>query len=152
MDSDFNELTDGLIGKNQLEPDFNQLAEQLIAKDQLEEARIFLEGAVQQMPYGWKPIQEDEEFIRIVFWDQEEFFAYNEHSPDELAKSILWAGTSYSRAWYILSALASKQEPTKRGVLFFQPLIVGEHALQLVVLRIPLAHTPTSAPPFSTLH
>src|SRR5262249_24087218 len=40
----------------------------------------------------------------------------------------------------------------KRGVLLLQPLIVGEHGLQLVGLRIPLAHTPTSAPSSPTLH
>ncbi len=91
-----------------MDQDFNKIANALIAQNRLEEARTLLENAMQKMPRGWKPVQEDAEFIRVAFWDQEEFFAYV-RGRDAKAKSVLWIGKSYSRAWYVLSSLASKQ-------------------------------------------
>jgi Flp pilus assembly protein TadD len=103
-------------GNNRMDRDFNKVANSLIAKNRLEEASSVLERATQRMPKGWKPIREDGRFIRIAFWDQEEFFAYVRHSRDTMEKSTLWTDDSYSRAWYILSSLASKQGRLEHAV------------------------------------
>ncbi len=80
-----------------------------MAEGQLDEARILLENAVEQMPAGWRPIQEDARSIHGTFWDEEEFFAYVRPRREALTKSIFWVGGSYSKAWYLLGLIASKQ-------------------------------------------
>ncbi|MGH9344404.1 MAG: hypothetical protein ACRD19_11670 [Terriglobia bacterium] len=92
-----------------MDREFNKTANALLAKERPEEARRVLEAAIQRMPDRWTPVREDSRFVQISFWDQEEFFAYVRHSQDALKeKSMFWTD-SYSRAWYILSSLASKQ-------------------------------------------
>ncbi|MBV8807126.1 MAG: hypothetical protein JO033_00510 [Acidobacteriaceae bacterium] len=80
-----------------------------MAQGQLDEARILLEEFVEEMPDGWRPIQEQTESIQGTFWDEEEFFAYVEPRQKALAKSIFWVYGSYSKAWYLLALIGSKQ-------------------------------------------
>lgn len=89
--------------------DFNEIAEGLIAENHSEEAQAVLEKAIDGMPTGWKPVQDQAESLQIAFWDQEEFFAYVRR-PGVSSKTVLWVGSSYSRAWYVLGALASQQQ------------------------------------------
>lgn len=93
-----------------MDEDFNELADALMGENRFEEARALLESGVQRMPRGWKPVQEDPLFVRIAFWDEEEFFAYVQDQGAAPTKPVLWAGASYSRGWYALGALASNQE------------------------------------------
>ncbi|MCZ2146224.1 MAG: tetratricopeptide repeat protein [Bryobacterales bacterium] len=94
-----------------MKPSFNRLADQLIIKGRYAEAQVLLDAAIQAMPAGWTPRQEDKRFVRIAFWDQEEFLAHGHRviGMNRLTKSIVWVEGSYSRAWYQLAVVASKQ-------------------------------------------
>jgi hypothetical protein len=63
-----------------VESTFNQRAAELIIEGRLAEAQVLLEAAIHKMPTDWTPIREDTESLRIFFWDQEEFLAYDQRS------------------------------------------------------------------------
>jgi tetratricopeptide (TPR) repeat protein len=92
-----------------MDKDFNRRAEALIREGQLDEARILLEESVERQPGKWRPIQERTECIQGAFWDEEEFFAYVMPQQKALTKSIFWVPGSYSKAWYLLALIGSKQ-------------------------------------------
>ena len=94
-----------------MEPSFNRRADQLIVKGRYAEAQSFLEAAIQAMPAGWTAVWEDDRFLTIAFWDQEEFLAHSQREIKypRVTKSIAWVDGSYSRAWYQLAVVASKQ-------------------------------------------
>src|ERR1700677_869089 len=73
-------------------------------------AHALLELAIREMPNGWVPRREDDMFLTVAFWDQEEFFAYSDHESEQLTKSISWVVDSYSQAWYQLAVMASKEK------------------------------------------
>jgi tetratricopeptide (TPR) repeat protein len=89
--------------------DFNQLADQLIATRRWSEAQSLLDKTIREMPYGWNPIREEADSLKIAFWDQEEFFAYVQFRKGQANKSILWTTGSYSKAWYQLAVIAIEQ-------------------------------------------
>lgn len=94
-----------------MEPSFNSRADQLIVKGRYAEAEALLEGVLRAMPSGWNPIREDDRFLSIAFWSQDEFLAHSHYVTErnELTKSIMWVDCSYSRAWYQLAVVESKQ-------------------------------------------
>lgn len=92
-----------------MEAEFNRLADALIAKGHFSEALAVLERALHNMPSGWKPRDEDEESLKIAFWDEEEFRAYITHHAEHLTKPLIWVLDSYSKAWYQLAAVAVEQ-------------------------------------------
>jgi hypothetical protein len=49
--------------------------------------------------------------LTIAFWDQDEFLAHSHREIEmkRLTKSIFWVDGSYSRAWYQLAVVASKE-------------------------------------------
>jgi tetratricopeptide (TPR) repeat protein len=77
---------------------------------------MLLEAALQEMPAGWKPDNDDGRFLTIAFWDQEEFLAYVNRERDRVTKPIYWVEGSYSRAWYQLAIAASKQGQFDRAL------------------------------------
>jgi tetratricopeptide (TPR) repeat protein len=89
---------------------FNNQANSLIVAGHYAEAQSLLESELQRTPAGWKPQKEDDQFLQIAFWDQEEFLAYSHHHRDRLTKSIIWANASYSNAWYQLALVAVEEE------------------------------------------
>lgn len=93
-----------------MESGFNQRADELILDGRSAEARTVLETALQEMPEGWTPRWDDDAFLNIAFWNLEEFFACNDHEIKRMTKSISWVGESYSRAWYQLAVVASKEK------------------------------------------
>ena len=104
MESEFND-----------EPRFNRLAAELVAEGSYAEAEALLEAAVQSMPTGWKPEQNDGRHLTVAFWDQEEFLAYVRNHPHP-EQSIFWVDKSYSRAWYLQAVAASKQGQYERAL------------------------------------
>ena len=94
-----------------MEPKFNRCADELIIEGCYADAQALLDAAIQAMPAGWTPTREDERFLSVAFWDQEEFLAHSHHQIErkQLTKSIAWVDGSYSRAWYQLAVVASKQ-------------------------------------------
>lgn len=108
----------GAIMNAAMEPGFNRRADHLIVKGRYAEAEAVLDGALQAMPRGWSPIREDDRFFFVAFWSQEEFLAHSHHvnRRNELTKSILWVDYSYSRAWYQLAVVKSKQGLFDRAV------------------------------------
>jgi tetratricopeptide (TPR) repeat protein len=101
-----------------MEPSLNRSADQLIVKGHFAEAEALLERALQTMPVGWNPIREDGRFLSIAFWSQEEFLAHSNYviERDGLTKSIMWVDCSYSRAWYQLAVVESKQGLFERAL------------------------------------
>jgi len=95
-----------------MESSFNRRAEELIVDGRYSDARTLLEAAIQQMPTGWTPKREDGQFVTIAFWDQEEFLAHSRRELEmkRLTKSVAWVDGSYSRAWYQLAVVASKEK------------------------------------------
>jgi tetratricopeptide (TPR) repeat protein len=89
---------------------FNNQADELIAAGHYAEARALLESELQLIPAGWKPQNEDDQFLQIAFWDQEEFLAYSHHHRDRLTKSLIWTSASYSNACYQLALVAVEQD------------------------------------------
>jgi tetratricopeptide (TPR) repeat protein len=94
-----------------MDTSFNRRASKLIARGRLSEARALLEAAIQKMPNGWTPTQEDDLFLKIAFWDEEEFLAHSDRevAMNRLTKSIAWVDGSYSQAWNQLAVVASKE-------------------------------------------
>lgn len=94
-----------------MEPRFNHRADELIVNGRYADAQALLEAAIQTMPAGWTPRWEDDHFLTIAFWDQEEFVAYSQREIEmkRLTKSIAWVDASYSRAWYQLAVMASEE-------------------------------------------
>jgi tetratricopeptide (TPR) repeat protein len=94
-----------------MDPSFNRQADELIVDGRYADARALLEAAIQEMPTGWTPRQENDQFLSIAFWDQEEFLAHSHREIEmkRLTKSIAWVDGSYSRAWYQLAVVASKE-------------------------------------------
>src|SRR5215467_10058014 len=70
MESEFND-----------EARFNRLAAELVAEGSYAEAEALLEAAIQSMPSGWKPEENDGRHLTVAFWDQEEFVAYVRNHP-----------------------------------------------------------------------
>jgi tetratricopeptide (TPR) repeat protein len=93
-----------------MKPSFNRRADRLIVDGRYADARVLLDAAIQKMPHGWTPKREDDRFLIIAFWDQQEFFAYSHREMKRLTKSISWVEGSYSRAWYQLAVVASKEK------------------------------------------
>jgi tetratricopeptide (TPR) repeat protein len=95
-----------------MELSFNRRADELIVDGRYTDARALLEAAIREMPTGWTPRREDDRFLTIAFWDQEEFLAHSHHETElkQLTKSIAWVDGSYSRAWYQLAVAASKEK------------------------------------------
>lgn len=91
-------------------PNFNETAVELIVENRLSEAQTLLEDAVRGMPAGWAPVTEGDRFTSISFWDREEFFAYTRYRNGPNHKSTMWITGSYSRAWYLLAVVSSKQQ------------------------------------------
>src|SRR5436305_1569216 len=89
---------------------FNGRAEKVILDGHYAEARTLLEAAIQKMPPGWTPRREDGNSLTIAFWYQAEFIAYSFREGERVTKTIIWAAESYSRAWYQLAIVASKQK------------------------------------------
>jgi tetratricopeptide (TPR) repeat protein len=102
----------GSVGKEDIymNSDFNQLAEDLIAERRLVEARTMLEKAISQMPAGWKPSRDDGKALSIAFWYEEEFLAWVQQYGRRLNKTTLWIRESYSKAWYLLAAVAVEEK------------------------------------------
>ena len=92
-----------------MKPSFNQRAGKLIAQGRLDEAKALLDKTIHEMPAGWKPVRDDGQWLDVFFWDQEEFLAHCDHQREPLTKSIAWVEGSYSKAWYLLAVIASKQ-------------------------------------------
>lgn len=94
-----------------MDTSFNRRADELMIDGRYSEARALLDSAIQQMPAGWKPRKENDRFLAIAFWDQEEFFAHSDREIEmgRSAKSINWVDGSYSRAWYQLAVMASEE-------------------------------------------
>lgn len=93
-----------------MEQDFNRRIDALIIEGRWAEARALLEPALRDMPRDWKAFRENEEELTIAFWDEEEFLAYCDHHAARLNKTTLWVQGSYSRAWYQLAVVESRQE------------------------------------------
>jgi tetratricopeptide (TPR) repeat protein len=89
---------------------FNGRAEELILDGRYVEARTLLKAAIEKMPAGWTPRREDGNSLVIAFWYEAEFIAYSYRERERLTKSICWVIESYSRAWYQLAVVASKQK------------------------------------------
>lgn len=88
--------------------DFIEAAEGFIAEGDTAEAVAVLQRALVAMPAAWSPTKEDARFLQIAFWDREEFFAHVRFYGNP-SKSVAWVNRSYSKAHYMLSAIASKQ-------------------------------------------
>jgi tetratricopeptide (TPR) repeat protein len=101
-----------------MESSFNHRADELLVKGCYADAQALLEAAVQEMPAGWSPTQEDGHFLRIAFWNEKEFFAHTHYVNErkQLTKSISWVYPSYSRGWYQLAIVASKQGLFERAL------------------------------------
>jgi tetratricopeptide (TPR) repeat protein len=89
---------------------FNKQADEFIVAGRYAEAQALLEAALRAMPSGWTPRRNEGEFLTIAFWDQKEFLAYSHHEAKRLTKSIMWLNESYSRAWYQMALVHSKQD------------------------------------------
>jgi len=89
---------------------FNEFADQVIAERRWSEARELLVKALAGMPPRWKPAQESGNFLKIAFWDEEEFFAYVQNRRSENERSILWTTPSYSKAWWQLAVVTAEEE------------------------------------------
>lgn len=111
-------LLRGAIISAAMEPSFNRRADQLIVEGRYADAEALLENAIQAMPAGWNLRQEDDQFLSIAFWSQEEFLAHSHYVTErnELTKSIMWVDCSYSRAWYQLAVVESKQGLFERAL------------------------------------
>jgi tetratricopeptide (TPR) repeat protein len=121
--------------------DFNSEASRLIGEDRLVEAREMLEHSIQARPADWNPTTEDDKFLRIAFWDKEEFLAYSSNLPAS-HKSVLWVRPSFSLAFFHLcfiditegsfeSAVASaaaglQLEPDHPDLLIYQGLALSQ--------------------------
>jgi hypothetical protein len=94
-----------------MESSFNRLADDLIIDGRYADAQPLLDTAIQKMPTGWTPRREDDQSLTIAFWNQEEFLAHSHREVERkrLTKSIEWVDGSYSRAWYQLAVVASKE-------------------------------------------
>jgi tetratricopeptide (TPR) repeat protein len=94
-----------------MDPSFNRRADELIVDGRYADARALLDAAIHEMPTGWTPRLEDDRSLTIAFWDQGEFLAHSHHEIEmkRLTKSIFWVDGSYSRAWYQLAVVASKE-------------------------------------------
>ncbi|MBV9300682.1 MAG: hypothetical protein JOY53_01075, partial [Acidobacteriaceae bacterium] len=57
--------------------DFNREADEQIVAGRYTEAQALLEGALREMPAGWKPTCERGDFVDIAFWSLEEFLAHS---------------------------------------------------------------------------
>ena len=62
----------------------------------------------------------DDRFLTIAFWSQEEFLAHSHYVTErsQLTKSIAWADGSYSKAWYQLAVVESKQGLFERALFW----------------------------------
>lgn len=103
-----------------MEPTFNRRADELIVNGRYAEAEAMLEMVVQAMPAGWTPRREDDRFLCIAFWGQDEFLAHSHYMTErkELTKSIAWVDGSYSRAWYQLAVIESEQGLFERALFY----------------------------------
>jgi len=101
-----------------MEQSFNRRADELIAKGRYADAETLLEAAIQRMPAGWSPTREDDHFLSIAFWGQDEFLAHSHYVIErkELTKSVAWVDRSYARAWYQLAIVESKQGLFERAL------------------------------------
>jgi tetratricopeptide (TPR) repeat protein len=89
---------------------FNKQADEFIVAARYAEAQVLLEATLRAMPSGWTPRRNEGEFLTIAFWDQREFLAFSHHEAKRLMKSIMWLNESYSRAWYQMAIVHSKQD------------------------------------------
>ena len=94
-----------------MESSFNRRADELIVDGRYADAQALLEAAIHDMPTGWTSRREDDRSLTIAFWNQEEFLAHSHREIElkRLTKSIFWVDGSYSRAWYQLAVVASKE-------------------------------------------
>lgn len=66
------------------------------------DARELIEKTIASMPADWRPIREDDRFIRGTFWDRDEFLAFVKRKS-ESGKSILWSSPSFSKMYSLLA-------------------------------------------------
>jgi tetratricopeptide (TPR) repeat protein len=97
---------------------FTHEAARLIGARHYAAAQALLETELRQIPGNWNPKQEDDQALKITFWDREEFLAYSDHQRrhGELDKMIIWTGASYSHGWYLLALVASEQGQFDHGL------------------------------------
>ncbi len=94
-----------------MEPDWNRRAVDLIVDGRYADAREVLDAAIQQMPANWTSQRDEGPHFTIACWDQEEFLAFtHRHRHRKLKKPLFWVAASYSRSWYLLGVIASKQQ------------------------------------------
>jgi tetratricopeptide (TPR) repeat protein len=92
-----------------VDPNFNRRADALIGRRQLSRAQALLEGAIREMPAGWKPIRDGDPFVRVAFWAEDEFLTYTGKHKAAGDKSVMWVAGSYPKAWYQLAVIAVEQ-------------------------------------------
>ena len=99
-----------------MEPNFNRQAEELIAQGRYSDARELLVAAIQEMPNHWTPEQEDGGFPAFYFWNADEFMAFGRQETRR-TESFVWVEDSYSRAWYLLAVVASKEQRLEHALV-----------------------------------
>ena len=90
------------LPKNPLGP-----AELMIQYRQISEAEKFLKEFVSNIPSNWKPIEKSSDYVKIAFWDPDEFQAYEAYQKaNNITKKVMWITPSYSKAFYLLRFIA----------------------------------------------
>ncbi len=105
-----------------------ELAEQMVAGGDLDTATEHLVAAIKGMPAGWSPVNENAKSVSIHFWDREEFFAYVNFHPNP-SKPLAWVTGSYSKAFYMLGAIASKRNRLAQALEYIEQglKLEGDH-------------------------
>jgi hypothetical protein len=66
-------------------PSFKNQADKLMVAGHYAKSQALLELELERISAGWQPRKDSTRFLKIAFWDQEEFLAYSSHQRERLA-------------------------------------------------------------------
>lgn len=82
---------------------------------------------IEKMPSGWRVVSENDDVVKIAYWDKEHFSICSKKDAEIYGnKPVIWTSPSYSKTYYLLAYASIESKNTDEANMYINKALVLE--------------------------